>query len=41
MVGTDADEMRSFAKVGDVFRGLVGERGVLEATKCVVGLVFQ
>lgn len=41
MVGTDADEMRSFAKVGDVFRGLVKERGVLEATKCVVGLVFQ
>lgn len=41
MVGTDADEMRSLAKVGDVFRGLVKERGVFEATKCVVGLVFQ
>lgn len=40
-VGTDADEMRSLAKVGDVFRGLVKERGVFEATKCVVGLVFQ
>lgn len=33
--------MRSFAKVGDVFRSLVKERGVSEATKCVVGLVFQ
>lgn len=40
-VGTDADEMRSLAKVGDMFRALVKERGVFEATKCVVGLVFQ
>lgn len=39
--GTDADEMRSLAKVGDVFRNLVKERGVFEAAKCVVGLVFQ
>lgn len=39
--GTDADEMRSLAKVGDVFRNLVKERGVFEAVKCVVGLVFQ
>lgn len=33
--------MKAFSKVGEIFRLLVKERGVFEATKCVVGLIFQ
>lgn len=37
----DADERASLRKIGDVFDRLVGERGVFEAVKGVVALLFE
>ncbi|KAH0610398.1 uncharacterized protein H6S33_011925 [Morchella sextelata] len=37
----DADDRGSLRKVGEVFTALVKDRGVFEAVRCVVGLVFQ
>lgn len=36
----DADERASLGKVGDVFERLVGGRGVFDATRIVVALLF-
>jgi len=37
----DADERASLSKIEDVFDRLVGERGVFEAVRAVVALLFQ
>ena len=37
----DADERASLSKIGDVFDRLVGERGVFEAVRVVVALLFE
>jgi hypothetical protein len=41
VIGKDADDRGSLRKVGEVFTALVKDRGVFEAVRCVVGLVFQ
>ncbi|KAL7270987.1 hypothetical protein RUND412_006285 [Rhizina undulata] len=37
----EVDQMKSLGKIGEVFDTLMKDRGVFNAVKCIVGLVFQ